>query len=191
MLRQLFAMNTPSGTLKTNMIATHSIHTPIGTLTAVAGADGVCLLEFSDAQERLCRQMERLEKLSGQAIRPGDSPCFPILQKQLDEYFDGKRRQFDLPLDIPGSEFQKLAWRGLQAIPYGETRSYQQQATVLGRPQAVRAVAKANADNRLAIVIPCHRLKAKDGSLSGYGGGVWRKAHLLELESSTFLTPAE
>jgi O-6-methylguanine DNA methyltransferase len=106
-----------------------------------------------------------------------------LLETQMEEYFEGKRREFDLPLDISGTSFQIKAWQALQQIPYGETRSYQQQAEYVGNTRAVRAIASANAKNHIAIVIPCHRVIAKNGGLAGFGGGVWRKKYLLDLES--------
>jgi AraC family transcriptional regulator of adaptative response/methylated-DNA-[protein]-cysteine methyltransferase len=90
-----------------------------------------------------------------------------------------------VPLVTAGTPFQERVWSALQAIPYGETRSYRDQADAIGRPEAVRAVARANGDNRISILIPCHRVIGKDGQLVGYGGGLWRKRHLLELERST------
>jgi AraC family transcriptional regulator of adaptative response/methylated-DNA-[protein]-cysteine methyltransferase len=105
------------------------------------------------------------------------------LNAQLEEYFSGDRKEFDLPLVLPGTPFQQKVWAGLQAIPYGSTRSYKGQAEVIGHPNAVRAVAKANGDNRVAILIPCHRVTGANGELVGYGGGVWRKQYLLKLES--------
>lgn len=105
------------------------------------------------------------------------------MDQQLREYFEGKRRDFDLPLVVLGTEFQQKAWRALLEIPYGEVRSYGQQARAMGNAKAVRAVGKANGDNRIAIILPCHRVVAVDGSLTGYGGGLWRKKFLLELEA--------
>jgi AraC family transcriptional regulator of adaptative response/methylated-DNA-[protein]-cysteine methyltransferase len=105
------------------------------------------------------------------------------LNEQLDEYFSGKRKEFDLPLVFPGTPFQQKVWAGLQTILYGSTRSYTEQAEAIGSPNAVRAVAKANGDNRIAILIPCHRVIGASGELVGYGGGLSRKQYLLKLES--------
>ena len=102
---------------------------------------------------------------------------------QLHEYFAGERTRFDLPLDLAGTEFQRLAWLALAEIPYGTTRSYAEQARRIGRPAAIRAVGAANGRNPLPIVLPCHRLVGSDGSLTGFGGGLWRKRFLLELEA--------
>ncbi len=127
-------------------------------------------------------QIATTQRLYKSNLVPGNSPFFDPLQKQLDEYFAGKRNDFDVPLDIEGTEFQKKVWKALQTIPAGKTRSYTQQADFIGNPKAIRAVAKANGDNRISIIIPCHRVIGKDGKLVGYGGGLWRKQYLLDLE---------
>ena len=111
----------------------------------------------------------------------------PLIQKaaaQVKEYFDGKRKQFKLPLDMRGTEFQLAVWQALQKIPYGETRSYKEIAASIGRPKAVRAVGMANNRNPISIIVPCHRVIGHDGKLVGYGGGLPLKQYLLELERS-------
>jgi len=115
-------------------------------------------------------------------------PHLKDLKIQLAQYFNGNRKKFDLPLFTPGSDFQKQVWKGLQNIPYGTTRSYKEQAKAMGRPEAVRAVANANGANRIAIIIPCHRVIGTDGNLVGYGGGLWRKKRLLALENGSTFT---
>ncbi|WP_237065985.1 methylated-DNA--[protein]-cysteine S-methyltransferase [Microbulbifer guangxiensis] len=107
--------------------------------------------------------------------------------RELAEYLAGDRRQFDLPLNPRGTEFQRRVWALLQAIPYGETRSYREQAEALGNVKAIRAVARANGANPIAIVIPCHRVIGADGSLTGYAGGLDMKARLLTLEGARFV----
>lgn len=102
--------------------------------------------------------------------------------RQLEEYFAGKRKQFDLPLSLWGTEFQRQVWAALRDIPYGETRSYGQIAQAVGRPKAVRAVGMANHRNPISIIVPCHRVVGADGSLTGYGGGLENKKFLLALE---------
>ena len=102
--------------------------------------------------------------------------------RELTEYFEGKRRAFDVPLDMRGTDFQKRAWDALLSIPYGETRSYGQQAAMLGNPQASRAVGLANGSNPVSIIVPCHRVVGSNGKLTGYGGGLPRKQALLDLE---------
>ena len=149
--------------------------------SAAPGKEKICLVEFV-GRRMLETQFGRLRKLTGAAFVPGESPLLDRLQAELDEYFTGKRREFTVPLLYAGTAFQQEVWRGLQSIPYGETRSYGEQAEALGKPQAVRAAARANGDNRIAIIIPCHRVIGADGSPTGYGGGIWRKWYLLDLE---------
>ncbi len=164
------------------LISVTRVLTPLGPMLAGAAEEGICLLEFID-RRMLETQLARLRKLLGAEVVPGPSRHFEALNRQIEEYFAGKRKEFDLPLVLPGTSFQQEVWRGLREIPYGETRSYQEQAGLLGRPQAVRAVARANGENRIAIVIPCHRVVGKDGKLRGYGGGLWRKRYLLDHEA--------
>ncbi|GAB1482696.1 hypothetical protein MASR2M78_15120 [Treponema sp.] len=134
--------------------------------------------------------MQLYEQRFGLSLLPSSSPLFDVLKKQLDEYFAGTRINFELPLAYPGSDFQRRVWEGLLKIPYGETRSYAELAIELGLESgASRAVGHANGLNRLAILIPCHRVIAADGSLGGYGGGLWRKLRLLEREGSPLHAP--
>ncbi len=158
------------------------IPTPIGPLLAGATDEGICLLEFTD-RRMLETQLTRLKQLFKADLLPGSHPLFEPLNRQLEEYFAGHRSIFELPLAANGTAFQQRVWAALMQIPCGETRSYQQQAESIGDPKAVRAVARANGDNRISIIIPCHRVIGKDGSLTGYGGGLERKQFLLNLES--------
>jgi len=148
--------------------------------------EGICLLEFAD-RRMIETQLVRLRRLLDAEILPGLSDHISDLSEQLTEYFNGTRRTFDVSLLTPGTPFQQLTWGCLRSIPYGETRSYQQQAEAIGRPSAVRAVARANGDNRIAILIPCHRVIGKNGKLTGYGGGLWRKEYLLHLERTAIV----
>ncbi len=119
------------------------------------------------------------------AIQPGwraNDGAFADVRRQLAEYFAGQRTAFDVPLAADGTPFQRAVWRGLQAIPYGETFSYGALARRIGRPSAVRAVGLANGRNPIAVIVPCHRVIGADGTLTGYGGGIERKRFLLELE---------
>jgi O-6-methylguanine DNA methyltransferase len=116
------------------------------------------------------------------ALAPGEHRYLSQLSAELAEYFDGRRSTFDVPVHAPGSTFEEKVWRALQDIPFGETRSYEDIARVVGSARAVRAVGRANGLNRIAIVIPCHRVVNKSGDLGGYGGGLWRKRRLLHLE---------
>jgi AraC family transcriptional regulator of adaptative response/methylated-DNA-[protein]-cysteine methyltransferase len=181
-----FKQNTgfaPSESTHQQLVQITRLTTPLGLMLAGATSEGICLLEFTD-RRMLETQLKNLRKRLDAELLPGDNPHFAPLQQQLDEYFEGKRRRFDLPLVLPGTDFQRQVWSALQDIPYGQTRSYQEQAAAIGLPKAVRAVARANGDNRIAIIIPCHRVIGSDGKLTGYGGGLWRKRFLLELEGT-------
>jgi AraC family transcriptional regulator of adaptative response/methylated-DNA-[protein]-cysteine methyltransferase len=171
----------PNNSRHKQVIDLTRIETPLGTMIACAVEDGICLLEFTD-RRMLETEFLSLSKLLNATIIQGQNKHFKVLEQQLLEYFAGKRRTFSVPLFTPGSAFQQSVWKELQTIPYGTTRSYKQQATALGRPEAVRAVANANGMNRISILIPCHRVIGEDGHLTGYGGGLWRKQSLLDLE---------
>jgi len=154
---------------------------PVGPLLAAATDVGVCMLEFAD-RRGLETQVKAMRRRLNRVIVPGMNAQLEQLGAELREYFDGKRKEFKVTLFVSGTPFQELVWEQLRRIPYGQTCSYDRIARELGRPSAHRAVARANGDNRLAILIPCHRVIRADGSLSGYGGGVWRKQFLLVLE---------
>lgn len=144
------------------------IQTPIGRLTLVEEAGGIAELRFE-----------------GEQIAPAEEKETELLKtakQQLSEYFAGTRREFDLPLSLRGTEFQKQDWEALRTIPYGEIRSYGEIAAQIGKPRACRAVGMANHRNPVSIIVPCHRVVGSDGSLTGYGGGLDVKVHLLELE---------
>jgi len=166
------------------------VPTPLGGMVAAATHTGLCLLEFVDeSQPRSTEhpplsesQVHQIHKHIPGTLGPGTSEILAQLETELDQYFAGERKEFCVPTTFPGTEFQQAAWSALLAIPYGITRSYSEQALAIGRPKAVRAVAKANGDNRIAIVVPCHRVVGADGSLTGYAGLLWRKQALLELE---------
>jgi AraC family transcriptional regulator of adaptative response/methylated-DNA-[protein]-cysteine methyltransferase len=157
------------------------IASPVGPLVAGATGEGVCLLEFSD-RRMLEAQLETLRRRLGAPLVPGRNRWLDALRRQLGEYFAGQRKGFDLPLVIRGTPFQEQVWRTLLTIPYGETWSYRDVAARIGQPGATRAVGTANGMNRIAIVIPCHRVVNADGRMGGYGGGLWRKQFLLDLE---------
>lgn len=159
------------------------LETPLGTMFACATDKGICLLEFTD-RKMLETELKDLAKKLNAAIIQGHNDYFDLLKLELDEYFEGKRKEFTVPLHTPGSDFQQMVWHELQTIPYGETRSYKQQAMALNKLAAVRAVANANGMNRISILIPCHRVIGENGNLTGYGGGIWRKKWLLDLEKS-------
>ncbi len=167
---------------KKKIITVTRLTTPLGPIMAAANNKGICLLEFVDSR-RLTAELENLKTKLGAEIIPGDSSYFHILKQQLAEYFEGKRTEFRLPLILFGTPFQKKVWRELQKIPYGSTISYKEQARRIGHLAAVRAVARANGENKISIIIPCHRVIGTNGKLVGYGGGLWRKKYLLNLEA--------
>ncbi len=158
-----------------------TVPTPLGEMLAVAAPEGLCLLEFVD---RAClnAQINWLRRAWRAEIAPGSSAVIEQAHSELEEYFAGRRQSFDLPLCCSGTPFQRRVWQALRQIPYGQTRTYYQIAQAIDHPLAARAVGAANGRNPIAIIIPCHRLVGADGSLTGYGGGLWRKQHLLELE---------
>jgi AraC family transcriptional regulator of adaptative response/methylated-DNA-[protein]-cysteine methyltransferase len=172
----------PSASRQKGLVSTTRMLTPLGPMLAGGTDEGICLLEFID-RRMLETQVRRVSQRLNAEVLPGTCVHFAALQAQLEEYFAGRRRQFDLPLVLAGTDFQQKVWTILQEIPYGETRSYKQQAERLGKPEAIRAVARANGDNRISILIPCHRVIGANGELVGYGGGLWRKQYLLTLES--------
>jgi len=157
------------------------VETPLGPMVAGATSEGICLLEFSD-RRMLEAQFDRIRRRLPMPIVPGDSDCLQQLRTELEEYFNGGRREFTAPLVYPGTPFERRVWGQLLRIPCGETQSYQDIARALDQPGASRAVGRANGMNRIAILIPCHRVVNQNGELGGYGGGLWRKRILLDLE---------
>ena len=155
--------------------------TPLGPMLAAASHESLVLLEFVD-RRALPTQVRRIREGMGAVFVPGRNRIIDETAREISEYFERERRDFAAPLAMPGTGFQREVWEALREIPYGETRSYGQLARSLGRPTAVRAVGRANGLNALAIVVPCHRVVGADGKLVGYGGGLWRKQRLLELE---------
>jgi AraC family transcriptional regulator of adaptative response/methylated-DNA-[protein]-cysteine methyltransferase len=164
-----------------NCVRVAWVDTPIGPMIAGATDKGLCLLEFTD-RRMLEHQIETIGRRFKVALAPGPHRYLAQLETELREYFAGTRTDFSVPVDAPGSPFEERVWRALLEIPFGETRSYEDIARVVGSPKAVRAVGRANGLNRIAIVIPCHRVVNKSGELGGYGGGLWRKRRLLHLE---------
>ncbi len=157
-----------------------SIHTtfvdsPVGPLFVAASSVGLRAIEFRDNRHPVKRDDD---------WQAGDNAVLRKARRQLDEYFAGKRRAFDLPLSPQGTDFQRTVWTMLASIPYGETISYAQLASRVGKPSAMRAVGAANGRNPLPIVLPCHRVIGADGSLTGFGGGLPTKQFLLKLEGA-------
>ena len=157
------------------------IETPLGAMIAVADDEGLRLLEFIDRRATE-RELSTLRKRLRTNVVPGEHRHLTATRKQLDNYFSGKQLEFDIPLAPVGSDFQLRAWKILRSIPIGETRSYSWMAKQLGDENARRAVGRANGTNMICIVIPCHRVIRADGTLCGYGGGLWRKKWLLDHE---------
>src|SRR5215471_17236741 len=151
-----------------------TMDSPVGKLKLIASDDGLVAVLWENDNPRRVRLSESLENES--------HPILVETQRQLGEYFGGKRNSFSVPLDMRGTRFQKKVWAALRSIPFGETRSYGQLARQLGNPRASRAVGGANGRNPLSIIVPCHRVIGSDGQLSGFAGGLNVKAHLLELE---------
>jgi len=161
---------------------TSEIDTPIGPMLAAASDTHLLLFEFP-RRRMIDTQLDRVRRAHDCELAPGESPVFATLRAQLEEYFRGERRDFTVPLHVPGTPFQMRVWSELQRIPHAKTTTYARLAQAIGQPNAVRAVARANCDNRIAIIIPCHRVIGSNGELVGYGGGLWRKKKLLELEA--------
>lgn len=165
------------------LLKTTWLDTPLGPMLAIASETELYLLEFVD-RRGLELEIVRLRRRTNSVIIPGTTPPIHAIEKELVAYFAGKLRRFQTPLFLLGSPFQKHAWEALLAIPFGETRSYKEQAHIIGKPSAYRAVANANGANQIAIVIPCHRIITSQGELGGYGGGISRKKWLINFEAS-------
>ncbi len=157
------------------------IKTPIGDMIACATDRGICLLEFQE-RSNVAKQLNSVSSYFKKEVIPGHNLYLLKLQEQIDQFFSKKLENFSIPLDLAGTDFQKTVWNALLEIPFGNTISYLDLSKKLGDPKAIRAVANANAANKIAIIIPCHRVLGSDGSLTGYAGGLWRKKYLLELE---------
>ena len=150
---------------------------PVGQLKLVANEQALVAVLWENENPKRVRLAELLEE--------AQHPVLLETARQLNEYFAGQRRQFDLPLDFEGTDFQQKVWQALLSIPFGETRSYKQIAEQIGNPKAVRAVGAANGKNPISIIAPCHRVIGSDGTLTGYGGGLPRKRALLALEDTS------
>lgn len=162
-----------------NALIYHQFSTPLGDMTAVADMSKancpLVQLAFSDSLRLDCNA----------AVQQPNHPTLRATEQQIREYFTAPHSSFDLPLAPAGTNFQQTAWRALQTIPLGQTRSYSEQAKTIGKPDAVRAIGAANGRNPIAIVIPCHRVIGSNGKLTGYAGGIARKQKLLQLEKQS------
>ncbi len=160
--------------------------TPLGPMVAVACEQGIVMLEFADRkglENAILKLRHRFgSRAAPAAVVPGEHQHLDLLRRELFQYFEGTRQLFTVPLAPRGSPFEQRAWQHLRSITYGQTCSYQEEATAIGHPSAVRAVGRANGCNNIAILVPCHRVIASSGELCGYGGGVARKRWLLDHE---------
>lgn len=173
---------TPAQLKEIKIYSIGKINTPLGHMIAGVINDKLCMLEFED-RRMLKTQMQRIAKAHKVIPVIQNHPLFKKVDEEISLYFEGKLKEFSIPIVESGSEFQMRVWNELKKIPYGQTISYEKLAQRIGNINAVRAVASANGYNNIAIIIPCHRVIGKDGNLRGYGGKVWRKKKLLEIES--------
>jgi O-6-methylguanine DNA methyltransferase len=157
------------------------VPTPFGTMQVGITDAGIVMFEFP-IENRIADHKKKFSELFTEASTPIDPTVLSELNSQMTEYFEGERQSFDLPIQLIGTDFQCSVWKALLDIPFGKTMSYLQLAKSLGNPDGVRAVASANGQNRLPILVPCHRVIASDGKLTGYSGGISRKETLLSLE---------
>ncbi len=178
----------PSSFTGRELLKASWIETPLGAMIAVSDRHVLHLLEFID-RKALPAELKRLRTHAKGGVGIGREPPTEQAEAELAAFFSGQSAKFNVPLKFHGSAFTREVWRALREIPAGETRSYSDLARTIGRPTATRAVARANGANQLALVVPCHRVIGADGSLTGYGGGLWRKQQLIELERQ-YASPA-
>ena len=174
----------PTNAKNTIILKASWIDTKIGPMITIADDKGIYLLEFVD-RRGLEKKVEKLRQKKKAAIIPDTNDIIHSIEKELSLYFEGKLPIFKTPLHCIGSPFQKMVWKALQEIPYGQTKSYLDIAKIIDNPLACRAVALANGANQIAIVIPCHRVINNNGALGGYGGGLIRKEWLLNHEKNS------
>lgn len=166
-----------------NTIYVTTYHSPLGQMFLGATSEGVCLIEFHDRIKLEETLLKLAKSLNAQFVYDANEHLTQ-LEKELTLYFDKKLQKFTVPLVLTGTDFQQKVFQSLIEIPYGSTSTYKNQAIVLGDVKAIRAVATANGLNKIAIVIPCHRIIGSDGSMVGYAGGIHRKEALLQLENA-------
>lgn len=172
----------PPGSLgREGLLLADWIATPLGDMIAVSSRTELHLLEFVE-RKALRRELDQLQKAVKGDLGIGSAPPTEQIRAELAEFFAGRSARFQTPLAYHGSDFARAVWDQLRQIPAGQTRSYSQIAAEIGRPSATRAVARANGANQIALVVPCHRVIGADGALTGYGGGLWRKQRLLDIE---------
>ncbi len=173
----------PKNTTEKQIILINRLTTPLGPMFLCATDQGICMLEFVD-RKMIETEFKDLQKRLNATIIIGENQHIKQAKKEITEYFKGKRKNFEVALHTPGTDFQNEAWTALQSIPFGTTASYQEQANKIGRFKAVRAVGTANGANRVSIIVPCHRVIGSNGQLTGYGGGLERKKWLLDHEKN-------
>ena len=166
-----------------NPLTVHYVDTPLGAMVMIFTGKGLCLLEFVD-RRMLETELKSIQQQTNGSFRFQKTAQAAQLENQLTEYFNKNRKEFFVALDLLGTDFQKVIWTSLLEVSYGQTTTYKDQAVKYGNPNAVRAVAGANGKNRIAVVIPCHRVVGSDGTLVGYSGGLDRKEALLSLEGA-------
>ena len=164
-----------------SIILFSQLSTPLGQMFICATENGVCLVEF-DNNKRREKELIDLQKMLNAHTLAGENDHIKQAKKEIAEYFDGQRKIFEVPLHMPGTDFQVSVWESVCQIPYGTTSTYQQQAKRIKNPKAIRAMGAANGSNRISIIVPCHRVIGKDGKLRGYGSGIEKKRWLLEHE---------
>ncbi|MFQ5499731.1 MAG: methylated-DNA--[protein]-cysteine S-methyltransferase [Candidatus Zixiibacteriota bacterium] len=170
------------------MIVFRDFDSPLGPMIGGATENGVCFLEFHD-RGGVERIHARVTKRYKQELSEGTNRHLDLLEKEISSYFAGTLELFSVVQEVTGTAFEMEAWQQLLKIPYGKTCSYGEQAKAIGRPGAARAVGRANGANYLSIIIPCHRVIEAGGGLRGYGGGLWRKRALLDLEAGRTTLP--
>lgn len=173
------------------ILYTKNIETPVGLIFAAANEQGIFIFDFVERQGGLDKIKQRIVKHWKAVFVEKQHSSIRILEQQVSEYFENKRQKFDLQLKFSGTEFQQQVFAALSQIPFGQTISYQQLAKQMNNPLAIRAIAKANGENCLAILIPCHRVIASNGLLTGYSGGIEAKKWLLDFERGRPNTPLQ
>jgi len=178
--RALFGVSASKSKHK-NVINILRFSSPIGSIIACANENGLCFLGFI-GQKKIEAHFKEIQKHFDAIILPGKNEHLSKAKKEINEYFDGKRKTFSVALDVVGTDFRKEVWQALQQIPYGKTATYKEQAIAMDKLKAIRAVASANGANKISIIIPCHRVIGSNGALTGYAGGLHKKSWLLDFE---------
>lgn len=174
--------------MKENAIYRQIIDTPIGQVISLCSQDNLLLLEYAD-RPSLPLEVELVSKSKNGEILDKENRIGNQTANELTEYFEGRLKEFTIPVELIGTPFQIKVWQQLYSIAYGHTSSYKEQSELFGNTKAIRAIASANGNNHLAIIVPCHRVIGSDGKLIGYSGGLWRKKYLLQLEINHAIAP--